>query len=172
MSNHSTWIGRLKNEIISLLKICNNLVFSKTKDMSIKVNSAMNIVWRKESDSIGWGKLGPFEVVMILQGDYAGYINATKLCSEANKQFRDWQKFKSAKALLEALEKSTGISKDDLLHTLEYTSNEHRGIFVHPKLIVHIAIWCSAEYGLAVSDIVLAYHGKEMQDKIDDAHSA
>ena len=156
-------------KIISLLKICINLVFRKTKDMSTKTNSAMNIVWRKESDTLGWGKLGPFEVLMILEGEYAGYINATKLCNGADKQFRQYQRLESSKTLIEALEKSTGINKDDLVHTLEYTSNDHKGIFVHPKLIVHIAIWCSAEYGLAVSDIVLAYHAKELQDKIEEA---
>jgi hypothetical protein len=42
-----------------------------------------------------------------------------------------------------------------------------RGTYVHPKLIIHIASWCSPEYALQVSDIVIEYHAKQAIEEKD-----
>ena len=59
-------------------------------------------------------------------------------------------------------------SRETKKNLIEVTSNviggnilKIRGTYVHPKLIVNVASWCSVEYALKVSDIVLQYHTKE-----------
>ncbi|AUV58908.1 hypothetical protein [Bandra megavirus] len=40
-----------------------------------------------------------------------------------------------------------------------------RGTYVHPELIIHVASWCSIEYALKVSKIMIQYHAKEEVEK-------
>ncbi|AGC01619.1 KilA N-domain protein [Acanthamoeba polyphaga moumouvirus] len=40
-----------------------------------------------------------------------------------------------------------------------------RGTYVHPELIIHVACWCSIEYALKVSKIMIQYHAKEEIEK-------
>jgi septal ring factor EnvC (AmiA/AmiB activator) len=49
---------------------------------------------------------------------------------------------------------------------LQYTVNGGRhpeitGTYLHPKLMINLAQWCSDEYGIYVADIMLAHHSQE-----------
>lgn len=82
-----------------------------------------------------------------------GYISATELCRASGKKFNDWNRSESAKTLVEALSRSAGIPADQLISIQK--DGYHAGSFIHPKLAVHLAIWCSPEFALQVSDWVI-----------------
>ena len=91
-----------------------------------------------------------------------GFINATKLCKNAGSDFYHWKETKKAKELINELISSPGIKGDEVISTITGGKlTEIRGTYAHPKLIIQIAAWCSAEYALKVSDIVIEYHAKE-----------
>jgi len=53
--------------------------------------------------------IGSFVVIMMKTDDYMnGYTNATKLCREGNKIFKEWYKLDGSKGLIACLERSLG----------------------------------------------------------------
>ncbi|AVL93391.1 putative KilA-n domain-containing protein [Megavirus vitis] len=113
-----------------------------------------NIIFEKINSEYYWGKYGDFEVIMNLDG----YINVTKLCSEAKtkngkqKEFRQWKKTSEAKELMDEISRVTSIPKNKLLYT-ELSSRENitRGSYAHAILVTHIACWMSPKFFVKVS---------------------
>lgn len=95
-----------------------------------------------------YGKYGDFCVIIMHKN---GYINITKLCNDAGKHFSHWKENKSSMDLIFELSKSLHISEDALL-IVPHTSNELRGTYVHPKLIIHIASWCGPNFAIKISE--------------------
>jgi hypothetical protein len=95
-----------------------------------------------------------------------GYINATKMCRDCNKHFKYWNENKQSKNLFYELSSHVGNSTSELSKSVSGGKiTKIRGTYVHPKLIIHIASWCSSEYALKVSDIVIEYHAKQALDE-------
>ncbi|UMZ08498.1 KilA N family protein [Acanthamoeba polyphaga mimivirus] len=122
-------------------------------------NDIRSIITNDINDKYANGIMGDIDVIVMKKN---GYINATKLCENSGKDFKNWTETKKAKKLIRELSSSTGISVELLAITITGGKlTEIRGTYVHPKLIIQIAAWCSAEYALKVSDIVIEYHAKE-----------
>jgi hypothetical protein len=87
---------------------------------------------------------------MIAQRTTDGYVNATAMCQANGKEFFGYSRGKEAQAFLEALARSPQICGDPLTITKSTGPNEERGTWVHPKVAIHLAMWCSADFSVWV----------------------
>ncbi len=70
-------------------------------------NDIRNIIFEDINDDYAYGKLGPFDVMMMKKN---GFINATKLCNDAGKRFKHWGENNFSKELIrEAKNELVGI---------------------------------------------------------------
>jgi len=74
-----------------------------------------------------------------------GYINASKLCKDAGKEFRHWTDNKTSKRLIYLL---TAKIDNILISIRGGRDTLIRETYVHPILVTYIAIWCSQEFAL------------------------
>ncbi|BCS83660.1 putative KilA-N domain-containing protein [Cotonvirus japonicus] len=146
-----------------------------------KENDFRNIIFENINEKFAIGKFGDFEVIINRDN---GYINATQLCKDCGKDYKNWNQNSFSKKLIKGLINeinsscknppagnpaagkfnSKKIKKNLIKVTINVIGGnitKIRGTYVHPKLIVNVASWCSVEYALKVSDIVLQYHTKE-----------
>ena len=109
---------------------------------------------------------GSFVVIMMKTDDYMnGYTNATKLCTDGGKIFKKWHRLDGSKGLITCLEQNLGgpdLAPPDLCVKIDFHGNNEEdrlisGTYIHPKLIAHVGIWISPEFGLKVSDVVNRY---------------
>ena len=111
-----------------------------------------NICFEEINNEYCWAKYGDFEVIMMSE---TGYINATKLCNDAEtkngskKEFRFWKKNSDANELIREISKLVSIKK--LIIPVSTKENNLRGTYVHPLLITPIAYWISPIFGAKVS---------------------
>jgi hypothetical protein len=99
-----------------------------------------------------------FNNTNVIMNTKTGYINATKLCNDNNKNFYRWLEYnKENNELLNYYDCKTYFSggsfhlvKDD-----EDINNKLiNGIYIHPHLIVHVARWISPEISWNISEII------------------
>jgi hypothetical protein len=112
-----------------------------------------------------WGTYFDFKVLIMSRN---GYINATKMCQDEGKRFKDWLKNKSSIELINKLASRLALKIADLLIMVKDGDNDSRGTYVHRKLITHFASWISADTALKVSDIVEEYIKREQKKVIDE----
>jgi hypothetical protein len=86
-----------------------------------------------------------------------GYINATKLCQAAKKNFGHYMENKNTKQFIKELESVVGIPTTELIHKIQGGSPDKQGSWVHYKLAIHCAQWCCPKFAVAVSDLVFRY---------------
>jgi hypothetical protein len=91
-----------------------------------------------------------------------GYVNATKLCKDAGKEYSNWKRLDGSENLLSAFERSLQICRDLLVESITTGINETRGTYVHPKIAIQIANWCSPEFAVKVSDIIFRYYSGDL----------
>ncbi|ANB51039.1 hypothetical protein [Powai lake megavirus] len=140
-------------------------------------NDFRNVIFENINDEYALGKFGDLEVVMMREN---GYVNATNLCKKCGKDYKNWNQNSYSKELIKELIKqlsqinnnqikkksSAGNPAAEVTHTVKGGKlTIIRGTYVHPKLIIHIASWCSTEYAMKVSDIVTEFHAKEEVEK-------
>ena len=77
-----------------------------------------------------------------------GYINATKLCKEGGKEFKDWNRLENTKKMIDILSKYTHIDIDKLMNV---EKGRYGGSWIHPLLATNIAQWISIEFSVKVS---------------------
>ena len=113
-----------------------------------------------------FGKYGPFKVII---HSTSVYVNATKLCDDGGKRFRNWYQNSHSQELISTL--ASMLEQEGSLFTDQTPGRipagpvfEERGqivlvdgTYAHPLLIPHIASWCSAKFAIAVSEIVNHY---------------
>ena len=124
------------------------------------------LVYEKIDETYSWAKYGDFDVITIMKGEYSGYINASKLCSNGKKEFKNWSSNSGNKNLIKEFEE---LSKNIFYSPKKYTyycSNHgvKRGTYVHPDLIPHIAMWISPRFGLMVSFIIKEWRKQSEQN--------
>jgi hypothetical protein len=95
-----------------------------------------------------------------------GYIDATAICKAGNKQFSDWSRLGSSKALVQVLSNDIGIPVDRLIETCKGgdLSKVIQGSFAHPRLALNIAQWISTEFKVEVSRWVEEWRGYNDND--------
>lgn len=137
-------IGKNEN-----MKSSETLQQNKTKTKEQPKSSdrqAKNIIMRSL-------KLNSGETVQIEQREDA-YVNATKLCKAAGKEFGKWNENKSSREYINFLSGSTRIRKDVLIQEIMTGPNHLRGTWVHPKIAIYIAFWCSPAFADQVTSWV------------------
>lgn len=121
-------------------------------------NDIRNIIIKDIDNDFAEGNLGPLKVIIMKKN---GYMNASKLCKDAKKEYKDWARNKDSKGLLATAKKVRREFSCDLTIRVHKGLFETRGTYVPSKIITHIASWCNHEYALMVSDIVDEYHIKK-----------
>ena len=105
-------------------------------------------------------KISTYNDIEIIIDTETGYVNATKLCKNINKDFRTFCKSMRYSELVELFNKENGSDqkctyplnfKYDI--GLEYL-NEVRGQYIHPNFINFVCEWCSLEYVYKVAKIM------------------
>ena len=87
-----------------------------------------------------------------------GYINATRLCQQAGKQFGHYNESARTKAFLEALSADIGIPISGLVHIIKGGNDRlSQGTWVHPQVAINLGQWLSPEFAVKVSQWVFAW---------------
>lgn len=132
-----------------------------------------NIAFEQIYKQYYWGKYGDFRVIIDIDD---GYINATKLCNQAQtkggspKEFKEWKKLSEANDLKEEISLEDGIPSSSLTREINgrHKDNEViKGTYVHPELIPHIASWASTKFARKVSKIVNEYFTNQAIEEQD-----
>ena len=81
------------------------------------------------------------------------------------KDYSEYTRSKDSKELFREVSNHTGIPVSSLTFCVGGRGHDVvRGTFVHPKIIPHVASWCSKKFAVLVSDIVNAHFAKEALD--------
>ena len=96
--------------------------------------------------------------VTIKQRAIDGYIDATAMCTAYKKRFNDYRQGLATEEFLRALERNTGIQ---LFELVQSTRGRHTGgTWVHPRVAIHLAQWCSPEFAVLVTGWIEEWAGK------------
>ena len=88
-----------------------------------------------------------------------GFVNATRMCQSATldrgteKKFADFNRRQGTSKYIGALSRRVGVPT----YRLVQVGSGGRATFVHPKLAIYLAQWCSAEFAVEVSELVFRY---------------
>jgi hypothetical protein len=88
-----------------------------------------------------------------------GYVNATRMCRSATlaegveKNFADFNRLQGTSTYISALATKLGIPTYQFVQV----GSGGQSTFVHPKLAIHLAQWCSADFAVEVSELVFRY---------------
>jgi hypothetical protein len=79
------------------------------------------------------------------------YVSATDMAQSCGKLLADWKRLKATNEYLQAFQGSMGIPIDQLIEVNESQgSNESRGTWLHPKVALRFAQWCSPQFAVQV----------------------
>ena len=96
-----------------------------------------------------------------------GYINATEMCKAAGKRFQNYSVLNTTQTYLEALSSNTEIPVFELIHSIRGGRHpELRGIWVHPKVAIHLAQWLSPKFAVQVSEWVFEWMSGEGRSRL------
>jgi hypothetical protein len=92
-----------------------------------------------------------YNAVPIYQRKADRYMDATAMCRATGKRFYDYRRLDTTDAFLAALSSVTGIPATELVQSQQGGIPHEQGTWVHPKVALNLAQWCSAEFGVMVS---------------------
>ena len=98
--------------------------------------------------------------ISVLFETNSGYFNASRMCSDNVKDFKQLQRTKYYKNVVEAFEKRQnqrvegGCKFTSTSFLVKTGDNEHRGYYLHPKLIHFVAEYVSVDYAFMVADLM------------------
>jgi len=119
------------------------------------------LAYESIDDTYSHAEYGDFKVIMNIK---TGYINATKLCADGEKQMKNWMRNDNAKELVECVENNTLNNEPVLITDNSYGLT--RGTYAHPDLIPHIASWVSPKFAIKVSKIVNNFLIREREEQL------
>lgn len=103
------------------------------------------------SDSTELAVLGTFNEVEIAARPSDQFVNATAMCKATGKLWADYWRQKNAIAFVEALSLDMGIPISNLVWEFRGKPSEQQGTWVHRRVAIHLAQWCSPEFSVWVS---------------------
>ena len=113
------------------------------------MSSLSEIIFEHIDEKFAYGKYGDFKVIIMKENKY---INASKLCGEHNKLFKNWLRNDENQNLINEVENELGNTKNEAGSlTSEHTKaliilqkeckNNLRGTYVHVNLMPNIIKW-------------------------------
>jgi len=116
------------------------------------------------------------EVKLIIDRN-TGYFNATKLCQDGGKEFKNWARNKSSQELIQyivTVEKATAriraIGPQYAVKGGKDVQNEKvSGTYVSDNLILAIASWLSPEFYVKCNNIIKHYFISEYKNQLQEA---
>lgn len=130
--------------------------------MYIKMSGYFSqIYYRKINDEYSYGH---FIGINIIIRHEDGYVNASKLCKDYNKQFGHWKRLKQSQELMEYYQKILGVEPIKTVNGARGVAGVISGTYVNPNLLTDIASWISKKLGDRVSQIVNEYAAKNWQE--------
>lgn len=96
---------------------------------------------------------GQYDDFVVIIDKKNGFINATKLCIQAGKNFDTWLNIKSNKDLV----KNINIDDEGIMIQNKKGPNETRGYYIHPNIIPYILCWCNINFLLKFGKIMTDY---------------
>ena len=89
---------------------------------------------------------------VIPQRPHDGYINATRLCKQAGKQFGHYRESAQTKAFLDELSLDIGIPISNLVQVIRGRGDKiEQGTWVHPQVAIHLGQWLSPAFAVRVT---------------------
>ncbi len=88
--------------------------------------------------------------VPVWQRESDGYINATQLCQAAGKHFGHWMENEWTGKYLNALSLDIGKPISKLIIVFKGKPVDEQGTWVHPRIALRLAQWCSPEFAVQV----------------------
>ncbi|MFK5970319.1 MAG: KilA-N domain-containing protein, partial [Candidatus Marithrix sp.] len=93
-----------------------------------------------------------------------GYFDATSMCQATGKRLNDYFRLKSTKEFLTELSESTGLPIKSQNGNSRFGANKglmeithggnYAGTWIHSKVAIYLAIWCSPKFAVLVTDWV------------------
>jgi hypothetical protein len=122
-------------------------------------------------DNFYYGLFGDFKLVI---DKSTGCFNATKLCEQGGKPFRQWKILEKSKRMIEYYQKNCRRNSDgNFLYEVKGSNKDKTerlftGTYVPKELILDIASWISIEFYDKCNRIVVNYFVQEAQEKMEN----
>jgi hypothetical protein len=100
-----------------------------------------------------------------------GFVNATEMAKATGKQISDFFRLSSSEEYIKELESAMGIPRAQLYYVSmgNYSDGRPQGTWVHRKLAIRIAQWCSPKFAVWVDSIIESlFLGKQQFTKQDE----
>lgn len=82
-----------------------------------------------------------------------GYIFATSLCKLVGKKIGNWLRLTQTENLIKEIGLKTNLTKEQLIEITKGGSDKNKqGTWMHRKLAIHFAQWCSIKFAIQISD--------------------
>ena len=125
-------------------------------------NSLNNVCYEQIKDSFYYGLFGDFKLVI---DKSTGCFNATKLCIDSNKRYRNWARSERACKLFNYYKSCRSLSSASFyeikLQNNDPLNKQITGQYVRQELILDIASWISVEFYDKCNRIILNYFVNE-----------
>lgn len=122
---------------------------SSSSNKSEKINETF--IKRSEDDDKAHSFLSSLkdengEAITVIFRKSDGYINATRLCKEAGKEWKHYYETQQAKDFLKTLQddiqSKQGSDETLLVDSITTGPNDKRGTWIHPAILNHLTHWC------------------------------
>jgi hypothetical protein len=143
------------------------------------MTSLNDVCFERIRDTFYYGMFGEFKLVVDKK---TGCFNATKLCNEGGKQFKEWTKLATSKRMLAFYEDGNRGGDSPLYLYTVCGGNKDKivakttGQYVRQELLLDIASWISIEFYHKCNRIIIDFfiadykrkHGKIVKEKDDE----
>jgi hypothetical protein len=128
--------------------------------------SLNDVCFERIRDTFYYGMFGEFKLVV---DKSTGCFNATKLCTDGGKQFKNWSRLEKSKRLIEYYESESSRSHLSGCHDFYEVSGGNNsdafskttGQYVRKELILDIASWVSVEFYDKCNQIIVDFYVAE-----------
>lgn len=93
-----------------------------------------------------------------------GYINATAICEECDKNLDECIHLKVTSEFMKELSKEIGIPTSNLIQPFASNNSTINGIWVHPQVAINLAQWASPKFAVLVPQWVFLWLTEQAPD--------
>lgn len=123
-------------------------------------------MFKRINDEYSYGKYNDLKVIVMNRN---GYINVSNLCALGDKNLKHWRKTKDSEELIKITSRLSRINKKNITITVKNENkNNISGIYMHPFVATHIAMWISPKFSVYVKHIVDSFSVKDAREKMDE----